>query len=154
MAKKAKKKGGVVSAIIKGVLIAVVLLFALVMIFGDDAPEAGGNPLMAAEIKTADVMNGTGDTVLGQRAYVEISKADFEALTDEQLAEFAIANVKGADYNWFTIDRGDGEGLCFTGCMIELAPYGDIDEEGAIVKAQEYWTVNDDGTVNKEKANG
>jgi hypothetical protein len=116
-----------------------------------ESPEesASSNPLMNLEVNTADVKSGGGD-VIGTRAWVTYTRSQFDALTDDQIAEFALEVVDGADYNWFTIDFGDGTGVVFSGCLIQGASLGEIDDTGAILKAEKYLTVSKDGTVEWE----
>jgi len=109
------------------------------------------NPLMDCEVKVTDVKSGSGN-VIGTRAYVEISQSDFESLSDEQIAEFVLSEVKDKDYNYFTIDFGNGKGVVFPGCSTFWANIGDIDETGGIEHSERHITVNDDGTVEYEDA--
>lgn len=114
----------------------------------DDNSEksASNNPLMNAVVEVDDVLNGTGDAKLGERASVTISGSDFEALTPEQLYEFANEVVDGSGYNWFTVrtDGNDGNiGLQFNGCMIQLVSQGVLDEQGRVVEEQGTWKIAD-----------
>jgi hypothetical protein len=78
---------------------------------------------------------------------VSYDRASFDGLTDDQIAEFALNVVNGAGYNWFTIDFGDGTGVVFSGCMIQAASLGQIDETGAILNTEKFLSVTSDGTV-------
>lgn len=101
------------------------------------------NPLMNAEVEVNDVLNGTGNTKIGERASVMISSAELETLTPEQLYEFATGVVDGSGYNWFTV-RTDGEvGLQFNGSNIQLVSQGVLDELGRVVEEQGTWKIAD-----------
>jgi hypothetical protein len=116
-----------------------------------ESPEesASSNPLMNLEVNTADVKSGGGN-VIGTRAWVTYTRSQFDALTDDQIAEFALEVVDGADYNWFTIDFGDGTGVVFNSCSTLLASLGEIDDTGALLKTEKYLTVSHDGSVKWE----
>lgn len=115
----------------------------------DSEKAASDNPLMNCEVMEADVKSGSGK-VIGTRAYIEFPRKEFDKLSDEQIAEFAQEVIDGADYNYFTIDFGDGTGVVFSGCNIVAASIGDIDETGAIVKEKQLLSVLDDGKVEIE----
>jgi hypothetical protein len=116
-----------------------------------ESPEesASSNPLMNLEVHTADVKTGAGD-VIGTRAWVSYTRSQFDALADDQIAEFALEVVDGADYNWFTIDFGDGTGVVFNSCSILLASLGEIDDTDALLKTEKYLSVSNDGSVKWE----
>ena len=101
------------------------------------------NPLMNAAVVVDDVLNGTGDTKLGERASVTISESEFEALTPEQLYEFANEVVDGSGYNWFTVKTDGNIGLQFNGCIIQLVSQGVLDEQGRVVEEQGTWKITD-----------
>lgn len=105
------------------------------------APEEAttGNPLLDAELKVSDVMNGTKTEKLGEYAYVTVAHETMKNVTMEQFADFCNQKVKDSGYNWVTIDFGDGTGLQFAGSTISVATYGTLDEEECI--------VNSEGTV-------
>ena len=88
------------------------------------------NILLDCKVKTADVMNGFGTDVIGQRAYIDILKSDLLTVSEEDYKEFVETVVKDSGYNWFTIVCNDGTGICFVGSMENVAEYGKIDNEG------------------------
>lgn len=95
-------------------------------------PAVHENVLTKAKIKTADVMNGSGTEKIGERAYIEIKKAELEQATQEDFKEFADTTVKDSGYNWFSIVCEDGTGICFIGSMANAVEYGKMDEEGSL----------------------
>ena len=99
------------------------------------APEENvtGNPLLDAEVKVGDVMNGTKTAKLGEYAYVVVPHATMNTITMEQYADFCNQRVTDSGYNWVTIDFADGTGLQFAGSSKIVATYGTLDEEKCIV---------------------
>lgn len=90
------------------------------------------NPLMEAELHTADVMNGFGTEKIGEWGYIEISKSDMSAVTGEQLTEFCQNKCDGSGLNWVGIVFDDGSGLHITpGTWFVQIDYGTIDIETA-----------------------
>lgn len=88
------------------------------------------NPLMEAELHTADVMNGFGTGKIGEWGYIEISKSDMSAVTGEQLTEFCQNKCDGSGLNWVGIVFDDGSGLHITpGTWFVQIDYGTIDIE-------------------------
>lgn len=101
------------------------------------------NPLLLAEWQTAPVMNGFRTEQIGERGYIQITKADLKKITNEQMVEFAEERVKDSGFNWVSIVCGDGTGICFTGSDITVPSYGEIDDEGAILKAIKNYRLKD-----------
>jgi len=90
------------------------------------------NPLMEAELHTADVMNGFGTEKIGEWGYIEISKSDMATVTGEQLTEFCQNKCDGSGLNWVGIVFDDGSGLHITpGTWFVQIDYGTIDIETA-----------------------
>ena len=90
------------------------------------------NPLMEAELHTADVMNGFGTEKIGEWGYIEISKSDMSSVTGEQLTEFCQNKCDGSGLNWVGIVFDDGSGLHITpGTWFVQIDYGTIDIETA-----------------------
>ena len=90
------------------------------------------NPLMEAELHTADVMNGFGTEKIGEWGYIEISKSDMASVTGEQLTEFCQNKCDGSGLNWVGIVFDDGSGLHITpGTWFVQIDYGTIDIETA-----------------------
>lgn len=87
------------------------------------------NPLMEAELHTADVMNGFGTEKVGEWGYIEISKSDMTAVTGEQLTEFCQNRYAGSGLNWVGIIFEDGTGLRVGPGWQGSIDYGKIDIE-------------------------
>ena len=105
------------------------------------------NVLMKAKLKEADVMNGFGDTVIGKRAYIEITNDELVSLTEEQFTEFAKAKVENSGYNYVTIIAKDSKkGIFFPGSLTSIVNYGDVNDEGMLDNVIGYITLQDDGT--------
>ena len=90
---------------------------------------ASSNPLMEAELHTADVMNGFGTEKIGEWGYIEISKSDMSAVTGEQLTEFCQNRYGGSGLNWVGIIFEDGTGLRVGPGWQASIEYGKIDIE-------------------------
>lgn len=101
----------------------------------EEAKPESDNPLMNAEIRTADVMNGTRSEKLGEWAEIQINKETLKGITQEQFAEFCNEVVKGSGYNWFTISCEDGTGIQFAGSVSYVSTYGNLDNEGCIAES-------------------
>ena len=69
------------------------------------------NDLMDYDLIVKDVMNGTGDAVIGQYAYISIMAQQLTDMTAENLQEFAEQRVEGSGYNWVSIIATDGKGI-------------------------------------------
>lgn len=108
--------------------------------------ETPGNPLMDHEFSVEDVMNGTGDTVLGQYAVIRILQAEFDSMTSENLQEFAEKRVEGSGYNWVSIIVTGGNGICFPGSDTSFAEYGKLDEDGSLLESVGTWIRQSDGS--------
>lgn len=119
------------------------MLFSLTSCTSPASPTGINN----APIKTASVYNGSGDTVIGERAYIEIDKSVLQSTSQEDFVSFAKEKVQDSGYNWFTIICEDGTGIVFTGSMIELANYGALSDDGTIDNIAYNITISNDGTV-------
>lgn len=104
------------------------------------------NFLMDSELTVKDVMNGSGDTVIGQRAYIRLGKDQLEEMTADHLREFAENRVEGSGYNWVSIIVTGGNGICFPGSDTTFAIYGKLDEEGMLEETIGTWTQQSDGS--------
>lgn len=124
-------------------VIAVVAVFAVFIIKSSSA-----NPLFSYKVEVYTVMNGSSTAAIGERALIEIPKHKVDELTAEQFNDFLETKVKGSGYNWFTIDFGDGTGIVFAGCDIEIPTYCRLSDEGMQGTALGYITRrNIDGVV-------
>lgn len=103
------------------------------------------NILLDFEPTVKDVMNGTGDTVIGQCAYIYITSDQLKEITSDNLKEFADKVVDGSGYNWVSIMTYNGTGICFTGSDINYAVYGELGNNGELVKSQGMLTRDSDG---------
>lgn len=134
-------------------VLCVILIIAMIAVclFGcgtnETSSDLSSNALINLEIKTADILNGSGNTSIGTRAYVNTSKSSLRSATEEQFAEFAREKVEGADYNWFSIICEDGTGIVFSGCIIEICEYGKINDNGTIDELVGHIKVSADGSV-------
>lgn len=96
------------------------------------------NPLIAAELETEAVMNGSKTDILGFRAHISMPKAALKEITLEQYTEFCNTVLKDSTYNWVSIRCDDGTGIQFTGSQFVIATYGTMDYEGIVVKESGY----------------
>lgn len=113
-----------------------------------DAEAHPDNPLYQIPVETERVLSGGGQDI-GARAFIRMSAADFAEISDENLAEYVEDVVDGADFNWFTIELDDGNGLQFASCMALLGQYGAIDDTGRVVAMEQNVAVSD-GEVKRE----
>ena len=90
------------------------------------------NPLMSCDVTIIDILNGSMDNVIGQRAEVHISKNDLKNITESEFVEFVENVVVSSDYDWFTIVCEDSTGICFIGSKTSVVEYGTLDQEGRI----------------------
>ena len=104
------------------------------------------NVLMDYELTVKDVKNGTGDSVIGQRAYIRITKDQLSQITADNFSEFANERVKDSGYNWVSIICDDGNGICFPGSMIHVADYGKLDDDGSILESFGTIALESDGS--------
>ena len=74
------------------------------------------NVLMDYDLTVKDVKTGSGDKI-GEYAYIRITKAQLQAITEENYKEFVETVVKDSGYNWVAILCDDGTGICFPGTM-------------------------------------
>lgn len=101
------------------------------------------DPLLDKEPETATVWSGDKSNVLGRRAFIKLSKEEFDAITPERLYEFAKKRVEPNEktYNWFSIIGSDGTGICFTGCSSVIGSYGKMDAEGCVVEEYGHYFI-------------
>ena len=90
------------------------------------------NPLIAAELQSIPLFNGSKTEILSSYAYIEISKADLKQITAEDYEEFCAEIVADSHYNWVTIKCDDGTGINFPGSQYTIATYGKLDREGIV----------------------
>lgn len=110
------------------------------------------NILLKKKLKTADIMNGMGDTVIGTRAYVEIKKDQMLELSNEQFTEFVNEVVKDSGYNYVTIIAEDAsKAIFFPGSLTTNAEYGKVNIDGTLDVVYGYITLQDDGTYSYQE---
>lgn len=103
------------------------------------------NDLLDFNPTIKDVMNGTGNAVIGQYAYITVTDKQLEEMTAEHLKEFANTVVDGSGYNWFSIKSYSGNGICFSGSDISSAVYGKLDKDCSVIETFGFWVRNEDG---------
>lgn len=101
------------------------------------------NPLMNLKVQTGNVMNGMGDTVLGERAFSRMDKEDIRNITSEQYTEFVDKKIKDSGYNWYSIIFTDGTGIQWAGSDPGNAVYGKMDLEGCVTEPEGYIQIRD-----------
>lgn len=111
------------------------------------ASNSADSRLKNATVFTADVYNGTGTEIIGQRAYIIFPKDALKEITAEGYSQFLGSTVKDSGYNWFSIICDDGTGINFAGSMSSFATYGEVDSEGCITKPIGYITLSENGYV-------
>lgn len=103
------------------------------------------NDLMDYDLIVKDVLNGSGDTVIGQYAYISITGKQLEAMTADNLREFAESRVVDSGYNWVSIIATDNKGICFSGSLPDYGTYGVVDENGVVTEVLGDWILGTDG---------
>lgn len=103
------------------------------------------NFLMDFEPTVKDVLNGSGDTVLGEYAFIRITDEQLEKITPDMLKEFAENVVADSGYNWVSIMTYSDTGICFSGSDISSAFYGKLGSDGSILDSFGLWVRDDNG---------
>ena len=103
------------------------------------------NDLMDYDLIVKDVMNGTGDTVIGQCAYISITGDELDEVTADDLKEFSENVVSGTSYNWVSILATNGKGICFAGADPSWATYGELEKDGSLKKSIGMWILDSNG---------
>ena len=102
------------------------------------------NVLMDYDLTVKDVKTGSGDKI-GEYAYIRITKAQLQAITEENYKEFVETVVKDSGYNWVAILCDDGTGICFPGSMYYVGTYGKQDTDGSILEDYGAITLDENG---------
>ena len=110
------------------------------------------NILLDYKVKTADVKNGFGTEVIGERAYIDMLKSDLLTVSEDDYKEFVETVVKDRGYNWFSIICEDGTGLTFPGSMYYIGDYGKQDKDGSILESKGNIILQEDGTYLYEES--
>lgn len=113
-------------------------------LYDTDTTEAGER-LMNATVFKADVYNGIKTEVIGERAYIIFPKEFLRNITEKDYSEFINSNVKGKNYNWFSIICDDGTGIHFASSFSDLGTYGKLNNEGGITDALGFIYENKSG---------
>ena len=108
------------------------------------------NVLMDYDLTVKDVKTGSGDKI-GEYAYIRITKAQLQAITEENYKEFVETVVKDSGYNWVAILCDDGTGICFPGSMYYAGTYGKQDTDGSILEDYGAITLDENGGYTYEQ---
>ena len=108
------------------------------------------NVLMDYDLTVKDVKTGSGDKI-GEYAYIRITKAQLQAITEENYKEFVETVVKDSGYNWVAILCDDGTGICFPGSMYYVGTYGKQDTDGSILEDYGTITLDENGGYTYEQ---
>lgn len=108
------------------------------------------NVLMDYDLTVKDVKTGSGDKI-GEYAYIRITKAQLQSITEENYKEFVETVVKDSGYNWVAILCDDGTGICFPGSMYYVGTYGKQDTDGSILEDYGAITLDENGGYTYEQ---
>lgn len=108
------------------------------------------NVLMDYDLTVKDVKTGSGDKI-GEYAYIRITKAQLQSITEENYKEFVETVVKDSGYNWVAILCDDGTGICFPGSMYYVGTYGKQDADGSILENYGAITLDENGGYTYEQ---
>lgn len=100
----------------------------------DSTETTKDNPLYAAEINTADVMSGSGNNKVGERAWITMPKKTMLSLSEKDFLDYAenVVTKQYGSYNWFSIFMDDGTGIIFYASNYSCFDYGIMENEGRI----------------------
>lgn len=101
--------------------------------------------LLNAIIMCADVTNGVGTDVIGQRAYIVIPKEVLSQISESGYVTFLENKIKNSGYNWFSIICDDGTGIVFSNSFTGLGTYGKLDDEGCVTTPLGYISASESG---------
>ena len=117
----------------------------------NDTGTENTNILLNKQIQTAKVMNGLGDSAIGERAYIEVTNDEMTSLTLEQFQEFASTVVSNYDGNYFSIIATDSKkAIFFPASGITIVQYGTVDDNGMLDEVIGYILLQDDGSYTYE----
>ncbi len=109
------------------------------------------NILLNKQIQTANVMNGLGDAIIGERAYIEVTNDEMTSLTLEQFQEFANTTVKDYKGNYFSIIATDSKkAIFFPNSDITIIQYGIVNDNGMLDEVIGHILLQDDGSYTYE----
>ncbi|MGN1419850.1 MAG: zinc-ribbon domain-containing protein [Acutalibacteraceae bacterium] len=72
------------------------------------------------------------------RAVITAEKSQAQALSGEEFSDFCSNTIENGNYAWVTVSFSDSTGIVFVGNNTDLISYGQIDENGLIVKPYGY----------------
>lgn len=110
-----------------------------------EAKEDYSNVLYKPEIKETMVFNSKNENI-GKRAYMNLREETFNSVSDTELKEFCediIKEYEKKEYNYFTIDFGNGKGAVFPACTYNPIEVGQINDKGEILQIESYIYVTD-----------
>jgi len=144
MAARRRKSGRGMTIVMLSMLVVIIILSLMIGFIL--IKRAVTNPLMKAEVHTADYIDETG-TITGKRGYVEIRKAALTAVNARKFARFTEKIVNTGDYKIFTIICEDGTGIVYgqSSNPEEIAVYGYINAMGQATETFGY-VKNNGGT--------
>lgn len=139
---KPRRRSNKLINILIGLIFLVVVCFALLIGYQITTNKRN---LTDYKVHVEDVMNGTGDQIIGQYAYINVAKPRLEKTTQEDFKNLC-AYVSAQNYNWFSIRTGDNNtGIIFTGCDTLAPVYGILDNDGSLYKAIGYIIMDENG---------
>lgn len=103
-------------------------------------------------INKRKVLNGTGDAVIGERAYVNITDNELKKITSDDLKEFADKVIDRSDYSYVSIIAPSGKGICFAGNTSTIATYGKLAKDGSVKKTIGYWSLDKNNNYTYSKS--
>lgn len=124
------------------VIVVIVVAGAAGALLGADC-----GPFNAVSPSTEQVLSGSGE-VIGTRMVAEIGKAEAQTATQEEFCAWVDKYVS-SDYQYVTVDFGDGTGLVFTGGSKDLCEYGELDDAGRVVTAEQTFVRSGDSYVER-----
>lgn len=138
-----KSEGTVTISVSSGTIESNSLKFTIV----DSTKEAdvSSNFLMDYKLTVENVLNGSGDTVIGKYAFISITNEELEKITPDMLKEFAEKVIDNSGYNWVSIITPSDIGICFPDSNIAYATYGKMDKDGSILESIGMWILDENG---------
>lgn len=103
-----------------------------------------GEKTVLGKYHEESVNNGLGEKI-GTRLVVDSNNKN---ITDENIIKFYNEIVKDNDYNYITVDLGNGEGLVFNNDNFFIK--GKIDENGMISNTEKLGQIEDNKIIYKE----
>lgn len=127
----------------------VFLVFSILLLVGVMAIVNSGNPLDGAKVNEYVNYSGSGEKI-GTYAVVKLSNKDFDKLTPEYFAEYAISTVDNSGYDYYTIASKDGRGAIWEGSSIYCLRIGTLNKDYTIEKENYILTLNNGKYIKTE----